>query len=184
MLVYTRTFEIIVFLAFWALLGAAIFMMISFYVCDNQTCKPFVTAEQAGPTGSKEYTLSVLNEFGRDGIWPPAYIGAAILTPLCLWFLRIPITILTFGVLFFISFVIIYFMFSFYNHHYLRFINENTTNFIQNNCPGIATDTNANTNVPPDDPDAGLPSIGDIPPIGNNIGDDLGITFATPINIF
>lgn len=183
MLVYTRFFEILAFLAFWALLGAAIFMMLAFYVCDGQSCKPYVTAETVAPPGTQEYVLTVLNEFATDGVWPIPYIGAAILTPLCLWFLKIPITILNFGVLFFVSFVIIYFMFSFYNHHYVKMISQYTSNYIRSNCPGsTATIASLDVNEEPicNQEDEDDPGISD-PKILDN---GLGITFAPPVNVF
>ena len=110
------------FVCFCILLIASVYMLIDFYICDNNQCKAFHVASRDSEEGSQDYILSLLRDLGFDGVWPLPYIGAAILTPLGLWLMRIPITTRNFGLFFFISFVVIYFLFSFYNHHYLKFI--------------------------------------------------------------
>jgi hypothetical protein len=127
--------EILAIITFIVLLGASIFMLLNFYVCDSQNCKAFKIAGNKAPEDTKEYVIALLGELGNDGIWPLPYIGAAILTPLSLWFIGIPITVVNFAILFFVSFVIMYFMFSFYNHHYIKFIARYTAEFIQSDCP-------------------------------------------------
>ena len=202
MLRYDRLFEILVVIAFWGLLAAALYMLITFYVCDHQTCKPFVQAGSAGPPGSQAYILSLLNEFGSDGMWPFPYIGAAILTPLSLWFVQIPITLKNFAIVFFTSFVIIYFMFAFFNHHYIRFISDYTEDYIRTSCPST---TAANIgpiydeeevidpvlDIPMYAQDRSIPEDDDVGPPKSprevkipSFSDGLGITFATPVNIF
>lgn len=116
-------------------------MLINFYVCDSQNCKAFNCASQKGATGSKEYTLALLGELYNDGIWPLPYIGAAILTPLSLWFIGVPITVLTFAKVFLVSFIVIYFLFSFFGHHYIKFISLYVSNYIQSNCPSSQGET-------------------------------------------
>jgi len=130
----TRFLEILSSITFIILLVAAIYMLMTFYVCDSYSCKAFTIANKKAPEGTKDNVLALLSEFYNDGIWPIPYIGAAILTPLCLWFLSVPMTIKTFGVMFFTSFVVIYFMFSFFGHHYVRPISDYTSDYIRNNC--------------------------------------------------
>ena len=137
----TRFFEVLVLIAFSMLLFTAIYLFVDFYVCDTYSCKAFRTSSYKTTAGTADYTLSLLSEVFNDGIWPVPYIGAAILTPLCLWILSVPITILTFSTMFLISFLVIYFMLSFFGHHYIRPITTYVSSCIQDNCPSVpATD--------------------------------------------
>ena len=131
MLRYERVFEGVTFIAFWVLLICALWMLFGFYVCDSHNCKPYRTAEQAGPIGSQPHTLSLLQEMGGDGIWPLPYIGASILTSLSLWFVGTPFTMKNFGLVFFTAFVVIYFMFSFFLHHYIGVLEHDITNYVR-----------------------------------------------------
>lgn len=106
------------------------------YICDAQTCKAFQIAGEAGATGSQAYTLQLLNEFFNDGIWALPCIGAAILAPLSLWFMRVPITVLNFAILFFVSFAIMYFIIGFLIHHYARPIIEYLEGYVSTSCTG------------------------------------------------
>jgi len=72
-----------------------------------------------------------MGEFFNDGMWPLPYIGAAILTPLSLWFIGSPITILNFAILFFVSFATFYFILAFFGHHYVNFVVDYTTDYIR-----------------------------------------------------
>jgi len=200
--------EIFAIIVFIILLIASIYMLLNFYVCDNQNCKAFTTAGNQAPEGSCKYVTKLLGELGNDGIWPLPYIGAAILTPLSLWFMGITITVINFAILFFVSFVVTYFLFSFYNHHYVKQITNYTSNFIQSNCNSntsnfIQSNCNSNTanvetsslEVPPLSTsfqaiDNNSPfcepsdNTNAIHPIFKSFDDGLNITFATPVNIF
>lgn len=220
----TRVFEILVIIFFLVLLAASIFMFINFYICDGHNCKAFDMANKKGSEGTKANVSAVLSELYNDGIWPIPYIGATFLTPICLWVLSIPITIKTFSMIFFTSFVVIYFLFSFFGHHYLRPITAYVSEYVQDQCPGISDSTlNENeTNFAPgtpsssngsttrkrqdslgaqviynedeqlDDPICQQQLGSDMDQIINgNVGgmfgsfaDGVGITFATPVNIF
>jgi len=135
----TYTAEILMVLFFGLLLSLAIILLGQIYICDNSACKSFQEAVKAGELGSKPYVLLLVNSLFDDGIWPVAYIASAILTPLSLYFLRFPITIYTFSILFFISFATMYFVFLFIIHHYVRFITGYVDNYIENNCPATPT---------------------------------------------
>jgi hypothetical protein len=127
--------EIIAIIAFVILLMSSIFMLTQFYICDHENCKAFNQAEKKAPKGTKEYVIVLLNELYNDGIWPIPYIGASILTPLSLWFIGVPINVRNFAILFFVSFVVIYFMFTFFGHHYIKFISAYTSDYIRESCP-------------------------------------------------
>lgn len=136
--------EIFAIIAFVILLIASVYMLVSFYVCDSQQCKAFKQAEDTAPRGSKEYAITLLGELYNDGIWPFPYIGAAILTPLSLWFIGVPITVKNFAIVFLVSFITIYFLFSFFGHHYVRFVSSYVANYIQTNCPDTEVSTSLN----------------------------------------
>lgn len=144
----TVAVEILAIITFFVLLFSAIYMLVDFYVCDNYNCKPFNDAATTSPTGTSEYVVSLLNNTYSDGIWSIPYIGAAILTPLSLWFMRVPITVLNFAILFFISFATIYFLFAFFGHHYIIPITEYTSNWITNN-PNTSSENTSSTNKEP-----------------------------------
>ena len=184
----TRFLEILAAIVFLILLVAAILMLVNFYICDSYTCKAFTLADKKGPPGTKANVLALLHEFYNDGMWPIPYIGAAILTPLCLWFLSIPMTIKTFAIMFFTSFVVIYFIISFFGHHYINPITNYTSEYIQENCPASGVSQLSYEEVlqneficeqEKDEIDAG----------GSrrkfeSFTEGFGITFATPVNVF
>lgn len=120
---------------FLSILVIALLLIYNIYLCDGQTCKPFTIASNTGVRGSREYTISIVNSIYDDGIWPFPYIAAAILTPLSLWFLNVPITIQNFAIMFFTSFAVIYFIFSFLGHHYVRYLTGYVTSYIEEFCP-------------------------------------------------
>lgn len=140
---YAPFVEALAIIAFIVLLLAAIFMLVNMYVCDSQNCKAFNVAASKAPKGSKEYVIDLMQELYNDGIWPFPYIGAAIGTPLALWFLGVPITIKNFAILFFVTFVVIYFMFSFFGHHYIRPITSYVIDYIEDDC--VCTDNTPET---------------------------------------
>ena len=127
--------EFFAIIAFIILLGAACFMLVNFYICDSFSCKAFDEAGNKAEKGTKAYAIALLTELYNDGIWPIPYIGAAILTPISLWFIGIPITVRNFAIMFFVSFVTIYFMITFFGHHYIRIISNYSIEYIRQNCP-------------------------------------------------
>jgi hypothetical protein len=132
--------EFLAIITFVALLILAIILIITVYICDSTHCKAFNEAAAVAEPGTPDYATTILWETFNDGIWPIPYIGAAILTPLSLWFMGVPITVLNFAILFFVSFVTIYFMFSFFGHHYLRPLTHYVSDYIEENCPAVADD--------------------------------------------
>ena len=133
--------EILAIVTFVLLLGTAIYLLVTVYVCDGEKCKPFIEASYKGEKGSKEYVLSLLNEFHNDGIWPFPYIGAAILTPLFLWFVNVPINVRNFAIVFVTSFLVIYFLFSFMEHHYAHYITGYVSDYVRVNVESGASTT-------------------------------------------
>ena len=188
--------EVFAIIAFVVLLAASVWMLIDFYVCDNQDCKAFVQAEKAAPRASKQYVLTLLKELYNDGIWPFPYIGAAILTPLSLWFINAPITVQNFAIVFLVSFITIYFLFSFFGHHYVRFVSLYTSNYIQNNDPESNTFPHrkgpiyVEENEQDDGDEAICQQIDNVDDLQHyNSGfksftDGLDVTFAPPVNNF
>jgi hypothetical protein len=138
---------IVAIIAFFVLLAAAIFMIVNFYVCDNQNCKAFTQAATIAPKGSREYVLALLTELYNDGIWPLPYIGAGILTPLLLWLTGSCITIENFAIGFFVSFIVIYFLFAFLGHHYIKFIANYVASYIVTSCPSAPSPDTPSPNI-------------------------------------
>jgi hypothetical protein len=127
----TCLIQIIFFITFFILLGFAIYMISNFYICDKKNTEQFLNAEKKGPIGSKEHTLFIINSLCADGLWPFAYVAAAILTPISLFIMKIPINIFYFTILFLISFMTIYFIFLYFAHHYIQNIKEVIIDYIK-----------------------------------------------------
>lgn len=178
--------EPLAILAFIVLLFSAIFMVLQFYVCDSENCKAFTDADEVAPRGSKDYTIALLNNLYNDGIWALPYIGAVIITILTLWLIGVPITVKTFAIVFLISFIVIYFLFSFFGHHYIKFIATYVAEYIDNECPGVNTNVNTiednkqNNNEENNDEESSDNEING----GQSNIELLNITFAPPSNTF
>lgn len=195
--------DVLAIITFIVLLCASLFMLLNFYVCDTNNCKAFKQAENIAPRGTKQYTIALLGELCNDGIWPIPYIGAAILTPLSLWFLEIPLTVRNFAILFFVSFAVIYFMFSFFGHHYIKIVSGYTANYIKTSCPDTeiiqnSTDTTRTLPIYEEEIESICHQTTDPLQDNNHIevdsnnnksgfrsfADGLDVTFAVPVNIF
>jgi len=125
--------QVIAVITFFVLLGAALYMLNSFYICDSHNCKSFIDAGKKGATGTKEFNVALLRTLHNDGIWCLPYIGAAISTFFALWFLNAPITIINFAITFFVTFATFYFIISWMGHHYVKVIANYSANFIETN---------------------------------------------------
>lgn len=145
----TRVIEVLAVITFFILLAASLFMLTEFYICDNQKCKAFNDAGSVAEPGTKEYVVDLLDNTFADGLWPLPYIVAAILTPLSLWFMGIPITIKTFAILFFISFASMFFILGFLVHHYVNPITDYVESYVSASCPDgvITTGNNLSNNL-------------------------------------
>ena len=134
--------EFLAIITFIVLLGLSIFLLAANYLCDGLECKAFKEADAVAKLGTAQHTTILLREMFNDGIWPIPYIGAAILTPLALWFIGIPLSVVNFAILFFVSFVVIYFMLAFFGHHYLRPITTYISDYVDEHCVAIADKNN------------------------------------------
>lgn len=172
--------EVLAIITFIVLLLSSIYMLIDFYVCDSQNCKIFKQAGKTAEPGTKQYVLTLLRELYYDGIWPFPYIGAAILTPLSLWFIRVPITVLNFAIVFFTSFVTIYFLFSFFGHHYIRYVATYTYDYIDENCPDALSKKRKLPVYEEEEEDEPLICFKSFEPYNG----DLNVTFASNIDIY
>lgn len=126
--------NIIVIIVFIILLIFSIYLYIGYYLCDNYTCKSFTQSESK--TDSKEAQIEYLVEnIGGHSVWPMAYIGAAIITFFSFWFLRLGWNIKRIALLFLVSFIVIYFIFAFWVHHYIKPMTTYINNYIESITP-------------------------------------------------
>jgi hypothetical protein len=123
-----------IIVSYFGLLIFAIVMLYNFYTCDNYNCKAFIDAQEKYPVGTKNYYIDLLNNVYGDGFWCFPYIGASILSFLSFWFLNIPNTLYNFGLLFFVSFCVIYFTYAYLGHHHIKAINDYIASYIADNC--------------------------------------------------
>ena len=136
-----------IIIAYFVLLIFSIIMLYNLYICDSYNCKAFTDAQNKYPVGTKNYYIDLLNNVYGDGFWCFPYIGASILSFLTFWFLNIPNTLYNFGILFFVSFCVIYFTYSYLGHHHIKVINDYIVDYISDNCTdNIDAMLNANNN--------------------------------------
>lgn len=116
------------------LLIFAVVLIFKVHVCDFG-CKALEEAEaKAGNDDSLDYYIFVLNEIGRDGVWPIAFIGSMAITLIFFWIYRkIEWDVRNLFLCFFLSFITIYFCFSFYIHHNIIPLKEKVSDYIQKN---------------------------------------------------
>lgn len=120
--------EWLIFLLFLLMFVFGLLMFLGFYICDSGNCKAYTVAN-AKLTEQERY-ISLLNEVGNDGIWPIAFIGGTFIAILFTWWFKIPFNLRNFVVLFFLPFCIIYFLFSFVFHHYVKPITHDVRNYL------------------------------------------------------
>lgn len=137
----SEVISVLAIITFMILLIFALYMLNDFYICSSdpsaRECKAFRQADKitkAKNGSNKDYFIALLGELCNDGIWPLPYIGAAILTPLSMFLIGVPITVRNFATMFLISFIVVYFMFTFFGHHYAKIIAKRTSEFIRSDC--------------------------------------------------
>lgn len=108
--------DLALIITFAILLIAAIYILVTFFVCDNHRCKAYVDADFDATGDRGRLGVEALNQ----SIWALAFVGGAIAMGLILTFGRMPMDIINCSIVFFISFVVIYFILSFYIHHFIR----------------------------------------------------------------
>lgn len=121
-------------LIYLILLLFALFMVINFYVCESYTCKIFNDCKKLYKKGTKKYAIELIKRISGDGMWAFPYIGGTIISLLSVWLLKGKLTLVNFTIIFLASFLTIYGIFSFFNHHYLKPIKEYLENYIDENC--------------------------------------------------
>ena len=122
--------QVLAIFAFFALLIMAIVLLSDFYIADNQRCKSYEDAAEAGEIGSKEHTIALTNSLFADGIWPIAYISSAISTGFIVLGLGIPATVQNILIIFLLTFIPFYAIFLFIIHHYVQFIKSTIKDYI------------------------------------------------------
>lgn len=127
--------QILIIIAFFALLIMAIILLSDFYIADNGNCKTFKEAALAGEIDSKEYAIALTNCLLSDGIWPIAYLSSAISTGFIILGLGIPATIQNIIVIFLFTFIPYYAIVLFVYHHYVQFVKTSITKYINNSTP-------------------------------------------------
>ena len=110
------------------------------YICDFHKCRAFQKADKKGVTGSAPYITELTNNICNEGLWPWALLGSIIIGPVSLWLMRRPINIIDFGIIFLVSFIVIYFTLSFFGHHYVKPIISEVNKHINDNCICIANE--------------------------------------------
>jgi hypothetical protein len=110
------------------LLIVALSLFIKFFICDKQTCVPFMKFKQFD--NEKDGMLYLLNGITHNSTWPIAYIGSSICTVLVLWIANSAFDIRKSFITFITIFLVIYFLLSFYLHHYIRPVGSFVADYI------------------------------------------------------
>lgn len=126
--------SILVLIAYLILLCFSLILLNQQYVCDGERCNIYVRAGEKYPPGTDSYYAYILNNIGLDGVWPFALICGSIITVLAIWLIDAALTLQNFAIIFIITFIVVYFIITFYNHHYIRPILASASMFITNNC--------------------------------------------------
>ena len=125
-----QVISLILIFFFVILLLFAILLLGHNYICDGQTCGPFIKSQELET--DKEKVLFMTNALWDDGIWPFAYISSAILTGLIFALLPVILSVRMFAVAFLLSFIVFYSIIAFFIHHYVRPIKEYIIDYIEN----------------------------------------------------
>ena len=124
--------QILIIIAFFALLIMAIILLSEFYIADNSNCKSYKEAALAGEPGSKEHAIALTNSLLNDGIWPIAYLSSAISAGFIILGLGIPATIQNVIIIFLFTFIPYYAIVLFVYHHYVQFVKTTINEYISN----------------------------------------------------
>ena len=127
--------QILIIIAFFALLIMAIILISEFYIADNSNCKSYTEAALVGEPGSKEHAIALTNSLLNDGIWPIAYLASAISTGFIILGLGIPATIQNIIIIFLFTFIPYYAIVLFIYHHYVQFVKTTINQYISNSTP-------------------------------------------------
>ena len=138
--------QILIIIAFFALLIMAIILLSEFYIADNKNCKTYKEAALAGEIDSKEYATELTNCLLSDGIWPIAYLSSAISTGFIIFGLGISATIQNIIIIFLFTFIPYYAMILFIYHHYVQFVKTSINEYIANSVPLVKEVISKNNN--------------------------------------
>jgi hypothetical protein len=165
--------QILIIIAFFALLIMAIFLLSEFYIADNKKCKSYNDASLKGKLGTKEHTVALTNSLFNDGVWPVAYIAASISTGFIILGLALPATVQNIMIIFLFSFIPYYAILLFVIHHYAQFIKNDIVAYIEN------VDNNENKNINTDDAksidDNNVKNVENVENVENVISDDVRV---------
>jgi hypothetical protein len=127
--------QILIIIAFFALLIMAVILLSEFYIADSNNCKSYKDAALAGEIGSKEHTIALTDSLLSDGTWPIAYLASAISTGFIILGLGIPATIQNIIIIFLFTFIPYYAILLFLCHHYVHFVKTTINEYIINSNP-------------------------------------------------
>lgn len=130
----TIWFPIIIIIVVFIFLGIGLYSIATMYICDNDNCAAIKVAKEKGEPGSVEYLSFLLNSTYGGGLWSFALVGGIVISPIALWIMYRPITVINFITIFLVSFLVIYFLFSFFSYHYVQPLAKIIDNGLHNNC--------------------------------------------------
>ena len=113
------------------LLGASIFMILNFMICDHHTCKAFKDIDESIDPNSDEYANALLRNAAGDGIWGLAWIGATIVSLLIVWLIKETVSIRDYILTLLLVFITCYVLLNFMIHHWIKPINNYVLNHYQ-----------------------------------------------------
>jgi hypothetical protein len=125
---------------FLILLTLFIFFLVSMgliwlmYVCDNETCKPFIFID--APKGSREYALVLLESLFNEAFWCVPCVAGFFVALLVTFFVSTEgVLVKNFVLVFFMAFLIMYFLISFLSYHYINPITAYLVKYIEAEVP-------------------------------------------------
>ncbi len=104
------------------------------YVCDSYGCDVLIWSKERSNNDREKY-VNLIDYMTRPSAWMKAYIAALIITAVaCWWFLGTLPHILGFLAPFLFVFFVIYFLLTFYQHHYLAPLGADLKGYLQAAC--------------------------------------------------
>lgn len=127
-------FDLVMYILVIILVVLAISMEAKHYVCDTGPCAILEWAKYRANNDKEKY-INLIEYTTQQSVWMRAFIASTVITAVTFWWFTgtLPPFFYFLGYLIFI-FVIMYFIFTFYQHHFLAPVNKDVKDYIKHNC--------------------------------------------------
>lgn len=117
-----------IIIVYLIILSLAIYILIQGFICDDQTCRPFINAFEKKT--DKEVALFLLDQLCEESLWPIAFIASSIIMFLLVAILPLTLCMSHLMIIFLISFISFYCITAFCVYHYVKPIKQYIIEYI------------------------------------------------------